>query len=145
LEVEIPMHLSASDFKIENTSEFDASVFDEVEAAEFKLYVENGLPVEAGVQVHFKDAAGAVLATLFDTTTDLIVAAPVDASGKVTESSTSEQTVLLDADKIAKIQNATQITIEGTASTTDDGNTAVKFYTDYGMTFKLGAKAKISD
>ena len=145
VEVEIPMHLSASNFKIENTSEFDASVFDEVEAAEFKLFVENGLPVEAGVQVHFKDDAGVVLATLFDTTTDLIIAAPVDADGKVTNFSTGEQTVMLDADKIAEIKDATQITIEGTASTTDNGNTAVKFYTDYGMSFKLGAKAKMSN
>lgn len=145
VEVEVPMHLSASDFKIENTSEFDASVFDEVEEAEFKLYVENGLPVEAGVQVFFKDDAGVVLAPLFDATTDLIVAAPVDADGKVTDFSTGEQTVIIDADKIALIKDATQITIEGTASTTNNGNTAVKFYTDYGMTFKLGARAKLSN
>jgi len=145
LEVEVPMHLSASNFKIENTSEFDASVFEEIEEAEFKLFVENGLPVEAGVQVFFKDAAGVVLASLFDSTTDLIVAAPVDADGKVTEFSTGEQVVTLGADKIAQIKDATQITIEGTASTTNNGTTAVKFYTDYGMTFKLGAKAKVSN
>ena len=145
LEVEIPMHLSANDFKIASTSDFDASVFDEVEEAEFKLYVENGLPVEAGVQVFFKDDAGVVLANLFDATTELIVAAPVDADGKVTSFSTGEQVVMIDAAKIAQLRDATQITIEGTASTSNNGATAVKFYTDYDMTFKLGAKAKISE
>ena len=145
VEVEVPMHLSASNFKIENTSEFDASVFEEVEEAEFKLYVENGLPVEAGVQVHFTDDAGVVLASLFDNTTDLIQAASVDADGKVTDFSTGEQVVMLDATKIAQIKDATQITIEGIASTSNNGTTAVKFYTDYGMTFKLGARAKVSN
>ena len=139
------MHLSASNFKIENTSEFDASVFEEVEEAEFKLFVENGLPLEAGVQVFFKDDAGIVLGALFDTTMDLIVAAPVDSDGRVTDFSTGEQVVTLDASKIAQIKDATQITIEGTTTTSNNGNTAVKFYTDYGMTFKLGAKAKISN
>ena len=145
VEVEVPMHLSASNFKIENTSDFDASVFEEVDEAEFKLFVENGLPVEAGVQVFFVDDAGTVLASLFDATTDLIVAAPVDADGRVMDFSTGEQVVTLGPDKISQIKDATQITIEGTASTTNNGTTAVKFYTDYGMTFKLGAKAKVSN
>ena len=146
VEMELPVWLSASDFAVEEVSDFDASFFDDIESASFKLITENGLPIEAGVQVYFMDENNVVLDSLFDTgSMTLIPAAEVNAQGEVTTKSSSENIAEFTVDRIAKIQNATQISIKGIVSTAEMGTVAVKFYTDYGMSFKLGAVAKLKE
>ena len=146
VEIELPIWLSASDFVVEEVSEFDASFFEDIESAEFKLITENGLPIEAGVQVYFLDENNSVLDSLFNVSnTTLIPAAEVNAQGEVTAKNSTENIAEFNNDRIAKIQNATQVSIKGTVSTAQMGTVAVKFYTDYGMTFKLGVIAKLEE
>ncbi len=146
VEIELPVWLSASNFAVEEVSEFDASFFEDIESAEFKLITENGLPIEAGVQVYFMDENNLVLDSLFNTSsTTLIPAAEVNAQGEVTSKSSTENIAEFTVDRIAKIQNATQISIKGIVSTAEMGTVAVKFYTDYGMSFKLGVVAKLEE
>ena len=146
VELEIPVWFSAQNFAIEEVSEFDASFLDEVESAEFKLITENGLPVEAGVQVYFMDDNGIVLDALLNGMNNaLIPSATVDSNGKVTATSVGEEVVEIAGTRIDNIRAATQIGINGTVSTANMGTVAVKFYSDYGMTFKLGVKAKLKE
>lgn len=146
VEVELPVWLSASNFTVEEVSEFDASFFDDIESAEFKLITENGLPIEAGVQVYFMDENNVVLDSLFNSgNMTLIPAAEVNGEGEVTAKSSSENIAEFSIDRIAKIQNATQISIKGIVSTAEMGTVTVKFYTNYGMSFKLGAIAKLKE
>lgn len=146
VELEIPVWFSAQNFEIEEVSEFDASFLDDVESAEFKLITENGLPVEAGVQVYFLDDNGTVLDSLLNGTNEaLIPSAIVDSNGRVTATSTGEEIVEIAGTRIDNIRAATQIGINGTVSTANMGTVAVKFYADYGMTFKLGVKAKLKE
>jgi len=146
VKMELPIWLSASNFAVEEVSEFDASFFEDIESAEFKLITENGLPIEAGVQVYFMDANEVILDSLFDAgNTTLIPAAEVDAQGEVTSKTSQENIVEFTIDRITKIQNATHISIKGTVATAEMGTVAVKFYTDYGMNFKLGAVAKLKE
>lgn len=146
VEIELPIWLSASNFAVEEVSEFDASFFEDIESAEFKLITENGLPIEAGVQVYFMDENNVILDSLFDISNmTLIPAAEVNAQGEVTSKGSSENIAEFTAERIAKIQNATQISIKGMISTAEMGTVAVKFYTDYGMNFKLGVIAKLKE
>ena len=146
VELEIPVWFSAQNFAIEEVSEFDASFLDEVESAEFKLITENGLPVEAGVQVYFMDDNGIVLDALLNGMNNaLIPSATVDSNGKVSATSVGEEVVEIAGTRIDNIRAATQIGINGTVSTANMGTVAVKFYSDYGMTFKLGVKAKLKE
>lgn len=146
LEVEIPVWFSAQNFSIEEISEFDASFFDDIISAEFKLITENGLPLEAGVQVYFLDDNGMVLDSLLNGINNTVIpAASVDNDGKVIASSTGEEVVEIAGTRLENIRMATQIAINGTVSTTDMGTVAVKFYADYGMNFKLGVKAKLKE
>ena len=144
VKMELPVWLSASDFAVEEVSEFDASFFDDIESAEFKLITENGLPIEAGVQVYFMDENNVILDSLFDAENmTLIPAAEVNTQGEVTSKSSSENIAEFSEVRIIKIKNATQISIKGIISTAEMGTVSVKFYTDYGLSFKLGAIAKL--
>ncbi|MFK7773860.1 MAG: hypothetical protein AB8F94_17045 [Saprospiraceae bacterium] len=146
VKMELPVWLSASDFAVEEVSEFDASFFEDIESASFKLITENGLPIEAGVQVYFMDENNVVLDSLFNSgNMTLIPAAEVNTEGEVTAKSSSENIAEFTIDRIAKIKNATQISIKGMVSTAEMGTVAVKFYTDYGLTFKLGVVAKLDE
>jgi hypothetical protein len=146
VKMELPIWLSASNFAVEKISEFDASFFEDIESAEFKLITENGLPIEAGVQVYFLDENNVILDSLFNASNmTLIPAAEVNSQGEVTLKSSSENIAEFTIDRIAKIQHATQIAIKGIVSTTEMGTVAVKFYTDYGMSFKLGAIVKLKE
>lgn len=146
VEMEIPIWLSASNFAFEEVSDFDASFFEDVESAEFKLITENGLPIEAGVQVYFMDENNLILDSLFNANTmTSIPAAEVNTVGEVVSKSLSENITEFTIDRIAKIQHATQVSIKGTVSTAEMGTVSVKFYTDYGMNFKLGVIARLEE
>lgn len=146
LELEVPVHFRAEDFVFETTTELDTDIFEDIESAEFKLITENGLPIDAGVQVYFLDANNMVLDSLFNNVGgSLIPSAKVDANGRVTSTSTGEHIAEISANRIQNFENATQIAIHSILSTTDGGNTAAKFYTDYSMTFQLGVKAKVKE
>jgi len=146
VEVEIPVWFSARNFAIEEVNEFDASFLEDVISAEFKLITENGLPVEAGVQVYFLDDNGMILDSLLSGVNNtLIPSAIVDNNGKVITTSKGEEVVEIAGARIDNIRNATQIAINGTISTAEMGTVAVKFYADYGINFKLGVKAKLKE
>jgi len=110
--------------------------------AEFKLLIENDLPIETGVQLYFKDADGLILDSLFDIETTLIPASMVNSDGVVIEQGFGEKIISFDENRIANINRSTQITIKGVFSTANAGATSTGFYTNYGITFKLGVKAK---
>ena len=92
------------------------------------------------------DENNVVLDSLFSSgNMTLIPAAEVNTQGEVTAKSSSENIIEFAADRITKIQNATQISIKGIVSTAEMGTVTVKFYTDYDMSFKLGAIAKLKE
>ncbi|MEM6967510.1 MAG: hypothetical protein AAF573_22290, partial [Bacteroidota bacterium] len=146
LEIEIPVHFKAEHFVLETVTELDTDIFENIQDAEFKLITENGLPIDAGVQVYFLDANDVVLDSLFQEVGGaLIPSAKVDATGKVSSKTTGEHIAAVSESRIRNFDNATQIAIRSTLSTTDGGATAAKFYTDYEMNFQLGVKAKIKE
>ncbi len=143
MELELPLWLSAEDFTIEETSDLDVSLFDEIIEAEFKLIIENGLPIQTGIQLYFEDDSGIVLDSLFNLEENFIDAAQISASGEVTQTTQKEQLVMMDQARINNFSNATKIRIKSVFSTADASNVASKFYTDYKVSFLLGVKATV--
>ena len=143
LELELPVWLSAENFTIEETSDVDVSIFDDVVEAEFKLIAENGLPIETAIQLYFEDDSGVVLDSLLNLENNFIQAAQVNASGEVTQINREEQFVKMDQFRINNISKATKIRTKSVFSTSDASNVASKFYTDYQISFLLGVRAII--
>ncbi len=86
--VEVPVIGSAKDFSTEGT--YAVSLGDELEdiesikKGEIKLIIENGIPLEAKVQVNFLDKDGVVLDSLFQEQRTIAAGAPIDTRGFTT-------------------------------------------------------------
>jgi len=141
VEIELPLWLRANNFTLQDTADFDFSSFEEVESAEFKLITENGLPVEINVQAYFLDDTNAIVDSLFTDNSAFITGAAINQSGDVTAPGIVEKLVPMDQVKIRNLERAKKILLKSSFATSDANTTSSKFYTDYGIQFKLGARA----
>lgn len=143
VEVEVPLWVKVNEFTIEDTVEFDLEIVEEIEEAEFKLRIENGLPVSVGVQLIFLNNSGGTIDSLFTLNANLFEAGTIDNSGKVIAKSLGEQIVALPNHRISALTQATQVVVRGLLSTAELNGVGAKFYTDYDITFQLGLVALV--
>lgn len=143
LEVEVPLWVEVSEFLIEDTVEFDLGIIEEIEEAEFKLRVENGLPISVGVQLLFLNNLGETIDSLFTLDSNSFEAGTIDNTGKVISKSQGEQFVSFSNDRINALTEATQVVVRGLLSTAGLNGVGAKIYTDYDITFQLGLVALV--
>lgn len=152
--VVLPLWLRAGEFVLKDTIEFDfQNILGEkernlIDTLILYLEVNNGLPVEVGVQIHFIDASYQEIERLF-APGDL----PLIPSGKLSPDNTVNQQTGktlkktytgIGRDKIKKLENAKFAVISAELNTTDfstNPTLKVKFYDYYKLDFKLAAKA----
>ncbi len=141
--VEMPIYGSARGFEIEEPIEVDFSDLENVVEAEFKLLVENTLPVETNLQIVFLDASGNEIDQLFEEETRLLQAAGIDANGVVIQPSSTETIIPVDAEKMNNIRTATQAMLKAQFSTSNQGTQNVRIRNTQGLDVKLGAIATV--
>jgi hypothetical protein len=153
LELDLPLHGTASGFTLQDTTSFSLSKENsnqqgEIEYFLFRLNATNGLPVEVGAQIYFTDSLSPaqphhVLDSLIAPYKALLPAAGVDAAGKVNAPSLSTTDIRYDKTRLEKIKKAKHLIISGKLSTTNNGTTNIKFYSDYRLDIRLGLMVKI--
>jgi len=152
--VVLPVWLRAGEFVLRDTIDFDfQNMLGEKERSlidTLVLYLEvnNGLPLNVGVQLAFVDASYQVLDSLFDPNS-----LPQVPSGKLSADYTVNQQTGktlkktyagIGKDKIKRIENARYAIVSAELNTTDfqtNPSLKVKFYDYYKLDFKLAAKA----
>ena len=145
VDVELPMHGNAVDFFTTDTVEVSLGAFEEVDFAEFKLVTDNGLPLNVDVQGYFLSEDGGVLDSMLDNQQRIIVGAPVDASGNVTEAVQYETFAFFKGDRFEKLKQATNILLNVAFSTTTDGNQSVRVTSDQDVRVRIGLKVGVSN
>ncbi|MDT8400833.1 MAG: hypothetical protein RQ743_03990 [Bacteroidales bacterium] len=149
MEAVIPMDLRINNLQLSDTTENflrsddpeEENPLEMLEEMKFDLYVENGFPLDASVTIELYDSnTMTVLETI--NTGELIQAAPVDASGKVTGPSITTVEVEVTSDFIGETEDADRIILTFTLNTTDDGSRDVKIYSDYNLVFAAVIKLK---
>lgn len=139
VDVALPMYGRTSNLSYEKTFVTDFKSFKPADKASFKLITENGFPVDVFTQLYFVDKNNQVIDSIFKGNPLILKAAPVDGSGKVTTKATAINESSFSPEAFEKIKKATSIKVKAKLNTTDSNlNKDVKFYTDYGMTVKLG-------
>ena len=140
IDMELPMYGNIGLFTLKDTFAFDMSEYQELSRMGFKVITENGFPFEVGMQAYFLDGAGVTVDSLFTGgIAPILAAASVDGNGVVTNRVTSTNEASFDHARFDILKNnVSQMVIVGTLITTDNGNTPVKVFSDYGVKIQLG-------
>ncbi len=137
IDMKIPLSLIASNLVLSDTANFDlpslkASGFQD---GGFKLLVWNGFPFDVKVDMRFLDANDIQVDSII--TSNTILAAPVDAAGKVITSKFTAVPFYFSAAKAHVLSsNATKVVFTARFDT-QPINTHVSIYSDYAIEFKI--------
>jgi hypothetical protein len=142
---ELPIYGTASGFTIEEPMELDWNDLDNIEAIEFKIIVDNGMPIEAGMQLYFLDEQDNRVDSLYSDYQYLIKAASVGNDGQVTAATQTVSFVTFDAARVERIKNSSRMLMGATFSTANEGNTPVRIMTTQEMAVKVGMKVRLKE
>lgn len=144
----LPMNLTVEGLVLQDTIDFDLvsdSTDLTIEDLQIHITTDNGMPVEVGLQVYFADENYTILDSLYaDGETKILESGDLDQNKRVIAPAHTESVIDLDQDKIDKILDAKFAFIKGTVETSQAGTENVRFYTDYGVDFKLSASMDLS-
>ncbi|MDX1942368.1 MAG: hypothetical protein SFU99_17520 [Saprospiraceae bacterium] len=141
MEVELPLYGKASGFVARDTFNADFKNYEDVDDAEFKLVVDNAIPLDVEVQAYFLDASNNVIDSLLDAPQRIVGAAPVDAQGEPTGVTRKITFAPFAEARFQKIKtSATRILLNTAFSTLNNGNTSVKIYSSQDVKIKMGVK-----
>lgn len=119
--VEVPVIGSVKDFSTEGTYAVSlAEELEEIESikeGEIKLIIENGIPLEAKVQVNFLDESGVVLDSLFQEQRTIASGAPIDEKGFTTGVQESINFIPITGKQIDAIQETASIQVKAIFNT----------------------------
>lgn len=141
MEVELPLYGKASGFVARDTFEVKFDSYEDVDDAEFKLVVDNAIPLDVEVQAYFLDDNNAVIDSLLDAPQRIVEAAPVNTQGEATGTTRKISFAPFPEDRFKNIKtNARRIALVTSFSTLNNGNTSVKIYSDQEVKIKMGVK-----
>lgn len=145
-EAEIPMDGTIKIFAMSDTA-YNIKLPNQsyIESATVKIKTTNSIPMDVWVQAYWLDSLGHKLDSVLTTSTNLIRAGTIDQNGKVVSANTQYEEITYDVNRYNHIKNAKMLMIEGHASSSNNGNTPVKFYSYNELDVKISVlvKAKV--
>jgi len=159
MEAVLPIYGSAEDFYLQDTSEVnlgslisDANETGELEKVDIRLIVDNGLPVDAGVQIVFTDSLFQPLDSLFAEDTFLFNSAPVNTSaatddpnyGRATGKTKTLTDISISKDRLNSLENASNILIRVFGATANSGDQNIRLFSEDEIDIRLAAKLSLN-
>jgi len=146
VQMDLPLNLSIANLQFEQSSEIDlGSELEDIdglfESANILLNIQNGLPFSMDLNLIFMD-------TITDQEIDninlsSILAAEVDANGKVSSPTTSKLNIAIDKTKFDNMLLSNSVKISAQVSTSNQGQQSVKLYSNYELKLFLGLQLQI--
>ena len=140
LKAELPLHGIADEFTVFDT--VDISLEDApLGEAEFKIVVDNGFPTDMKLQAYFLDVNGVVIDSLLENPNEnFLEAAPVDANGRATTSTSTVTFVTMTEERLEQLKNSvSRMYFAASFTTINDAGTPIRLYSDNFITLKIGA------
>lgn len=142
---ELPVYGTASGFEFEEPMETNLDDIENIESAELKVIIDNGIPIEAGIQIYFLDDQDNKIDSLYSNFEQIIGSANVDSNGNVTSANETTSYVNFTAERVEKIKQSSKMLMGVKMSTANNGNTPVRISTQHEMEVKIGMKIKVTD
>lgn len=148
--LELPFSGTVQRFTLSDTADFDLGIGQDelnyLDWVNLRLYVENGIPMAAGIQMFFLDASGRTIDSLLQPYRFILPAAQVDINGNVTVPHTETYDVKIERQRIANIAKAVKsITrVEFPSAQLAGVPVPVKISSNNRVAVKLGIHSKVS-
>lgn len=144
IEMELPLHGSVSNLVIQDTADFAFNQeITQIEEAMFRIYVENGFPIDANLQLYFIDEYDNPLDSMTTTTPLVLSSGVIGSNGRVVQSSNQTMDIFFDSGRINNILQVKKVIIRSEMSTAQQGSVPVKIYSDYFLNVRIGAQTKL--
>jgi hypothetical protein len=145
IDLELPLVGSVNRYALVDTLDFNFDdAGDLVKSAIFRTNITNSFPVDANLQIYFTTQDHVILDSLFDGSKQVIQSSTVDFLGKTISPNNLTIDTKVDEFTLKNIFNSEKIIIKADMSTSNAGQTIVRFYDYYRLDVKLGLKAKFN-
>ena len=125
LAAEVPLYGYASGITMLDTLKVDLGDADKstVQSASLKIHAVNQMPLDVNAQLYLADKNYQIIDSLFKSNqTYLVKSASVTAAGDLDKATTSDLTLILDPDKVAKIFTSNYLIVRSRLNTAKDAN-----------------------
>lgn len=141
--VEVPVVGSTESFSAKETFDVPFEDIDQIAEGEFKLIVENELPVGAQLQFYFIKGNKQIIDSLFQVTPQLVEAAGVDTNGNVVAAAETTTFIPIEATKMQNIIEADRVQVKAIFQTSGNGQQDVVVKGGQTINFRMGLRFKI--
>jgi hypothetical protein len=149
VEVEVPLEFRINNLQFSDTvdnfmkdTNSDSPIKPEnFEFLRFNIYAKNGFPLGVTLKMSLYDSVNNIIRSTIDAT-DLIKAAPVDASGRSNGTTETTTTIEMTGTFFNNVNKSDKIIFRFGLNTSENGSKDVKIYSDYRIDFKAALVVK---
>ena len=143
--VTIPLDIKANGFALEDTISFDfesefGTNIDIIDTFRLSIETENEIPLVAILQVYFTDSSYIRLDSMFTDNPTFLDPPDIGVDGKATNPGINTNHIEFSSATLENIKSAKFILVKVSINTPNTGTGYFKFYSDYGIAFRLSAK-----
>lgn len=157
-EAEIPVYGSIADFNMRDTADINLTDVIEgleeaepVQEAEIRLIIDNGLPLEAGLQIVFTDSLYQPVDSLFSGFTEVLPSAPLELSvpethphyGRSLGTTRSVITVTVARERLEAMDEVTKMIFRIVGNTTSNGDHPIRLFHQDAFSVRAAARVKL--
>ena len=143
VDVSIPLYGKIKGLALVDTIEFQLEKYDEAEYAILHLVTENSFPADIGLQMYFLDEDEEIIDSLLKPYQDIFKAAVVNDNGDVIANTSEYVKLQITKDKLYNLQLAEKVILKGLLQTSNNGETAVRIYSNYDFKVQLGVQTNL--
>ncbi|GEM_PF-6652570 len=141
IQAKLPFEGKVTDFRVTKKFGVHFSTDDRIKSAAIKFQAHNQIPLNARIQLYFKDEAGIILDSLVASNGVMVIdAAKVDPDGQVIQASDWQEEIPISAERWERIKPATEVILTTTFASTSEGQVPVIIKKGQGVILNAGLK-----
>ena len=137
IDLELPMIGRFRNLVLTQNYDFTGEELDEVEYALFRLHSSNGFPINANIQLYFRDGNGLFIDSLIYDDQQVLEAGLTDNIGKVTAPTVKDIDILVPKDRLGPISQAQRLFMRAKLDTPENDTRSVRIYAEDRLSVKL--------
>lgn len=154
-EAEIPIYGSIANFNLVDTTDIsladllkEVDEVSEIQRLDIRIFVDNGLPLDAALQIVFTDSTYAALDSLFEGISPIFTSAPIERGvgsdhpnyGRATGSTRTIIDVPIPRDRLLNLENASRMILRISGHTSGNDSEPIRLFEQDKFDMHLGAK-----